>query len=158
MLRALFFSSFLLLLIFLFPVSAQLKPSAVPPAIESLHWLIGHWERISMKEGSTGYEKWQKAGAHELSGKGVTMEDGDTVLVEKIRLVEKDNLIFYVADVPENNRSVYFRLTAIDTNGFTCVNPEHDFPKKIVYVKKGNQLVVTISDDKRAIDYVFVKR
>jgi hypothetical protein len=142
----------------LFHVSAQLKQPAVPPAIDSLHWLIGHWERISMKEGSTGYEQWQKGGANELTGRGVTMEDGDTVLVEKIRLVEKNNLIYYVADVPENNKSVYFRLTSMDANSFTCINPEHDFPKKIVYIKKGNQLVVTISDEKRAIDYLFVKR
>ena len=86
------------------------------------------------------------------------MEDGDTVLIEKIRLLEKNNTIYYVADVPENNRSVYFRLTSMDANGFTCINPDHDFPKKIVYTKKVNQLLVTISDETRSIDYVFVKR
>ena len=111
-----------------------------------------------MKAGSSGYEQWQKTSTGELSGRGVTMEEGDTVLVEKIRLMEKDHTIYYVADVPENNKSVYFRLTALDANGFSCINPEHDFPKKIVYAKKGNHLVVTISDEKRSIDYHFVKR
>ena len=156
--RALFFRCCLGLLLPLFDVSAQVHQPVPPPAIKNLHWLIGHWERISMKDGSSGYEEWQKSGENELSGRGVTLEDGDTILIEKIRLVEKENSIYYVADVPENNRSVYFRLTSIDDCSFTCVNPEHDFPKKIVYLKKGNQLVVTISDETRAIDYVFVKR
>ena len=148
----------MVLLLPLIHVSAQVQQPSHPPAIKNLHWLIGHWERISMKDGSSGYEQWQKSGENELTGRGVTLEDGDTVLVEKIRLVEKDNSIYYVADVPENNRSVYFRLTNIDAVSFTCVNPEHDFPKKIVYLKKGSQLIVTISDESRAIDYVFVKR
>src|SRR5688500_15796924 len=119
--RAIFFRLLIFLLLPLVHVSAQL--TSPPPAMEHLHWLIGHWERISMKAGSSGYEQWQKTSTGELSGRGVTMEEGDTVLVEKIRLMEKDHAIYYVADVPENNKSVYFRLTALDANGFSCINP-----------------------------------
>src|SRR5687768_14499093 len=97
--RALFLQCCLGLLLLLYHGSAKLQQQPLPPAIKNLHWLIGHWERISMKEGSSGYEQWQKSGDNELSGRGVTMEAGDTVLIEKIRLLEKNNAIYYVADV-----------------------------------------------------------
>ena len=58
--------------------------------------------------------------------------------VEKLKLVIKDNNIYYVADVPENKHPVDFKLIEISEMTFTCENPEHDFPKRIRYQEEGN--------------------
>ncbi|WP_315820030.1 hypothetical protein [Paraflavitalea speifideaquila] len=63
-----------------------------------------------------------------------------------------------MADVPQNKEPVYFKLTAITKDGFTCENPNHDFPKKIDYKLDGNKLRATISGDGKAIDYLFERQ
>jgi hypothetical protein len=49
-----------------------------------------------------------------------------------------------VSDVPEDKQPVYFAITEITETGFTCENPQHDFPKKIMYRKEGNQLKANV--------------
>ena len=68
-----------------------------------------------------------------MNGLGLTMKGPDTVSFEKLKLIVKDENVFYIADVPENKGPVYFRVTEIWETSFTCENPEHDFPKKITY-------------------------
>ena len=68
------------------------------------------------------------------------MKGADTSFVEVLKiLIEKDRL-YYVADVPENKRLVYFEISSATKDGFVCENPLHDFPKKIVYQVNGSRL------------------
>jgi hypothetical protein len=86
------------------------------------------------------------------------MRGTDTLFIEKMRIVpgDKDGL-FFVADVIENPKPVYFRVSAIHQNEFICENPEHDFPKRIEYRRKSKQLEVKISGNGKVVDYKFVK-
>ena len=123
-----------------------------------LSWLTGTWNRTNVKPGRKAHERWEMVGKYEMKGFGVSMKEQDTLFVEKIKLVIKDNNIWYVADVPENKEPVYFRLTEISKEGFACENPAHDFPKKISYKLDGNKLVATISGDGKAMDYLFERQ
>ncbi len=123
---------------------------------ENLAWLEGTWNRVGTAE--VGHERWQKVSAEEWKGWGVTFKGIDTSFVEKIRIVKKDNNLFYVADVPENPEPVYFKFTSLEKNGFTCENPAHDFPKKIEYSLTGSDLSVTISGDGKSIPFDFQKQ
>ena len=125
---------------------------------KKLDWLEGTWTRLEMKPGHTGYESWKKISTAEWKGSGVNMKGADTAFVEKLKLVMKDELIFYVADIAENKGPVYFKFTAITGDSFVCENPQHDFPKKIAYQKEGNKLKATISGDGKSFDYFFEKR
>ena len=125
--------------------------------VDQLKWLEGTWTRTNSRAGQSGLELWKKVSSTELSGRGVTLNGSDTVFVEKLRIVVRDGNLFYVADVPENQQPVYFPMTEIKQNSFTCENPEHDFPKKIAYNLQGNKLQATISGDGKAIDYLFVR-
>ena len=93
-----------------------------------------------------------------MQGIGIAMKGRDTVFVEKFRLVIKGNNIFYVADVPGNKQPVDFKLTEISKKGFTCENPEHDFPKRIRYQKEDNTIKATISGNGKSVDYLFDKK
>ena len=123
-----------------------------------LKWLEHTWARTNNKPGRSGTERWIKSSSEELRGIGVAMRGSDTLFVEKLRILIRENDVYYVADVPENQKLVYFKLTEISDKGFVCENPDHDFPKKITYQQEGNQLKATISGDGKSVDYLFEKK
>lgn len=137
---------------------SQPRTSETVTNFKKLEWLVGTWSRTNIKPGKSSHERWQKTNEFELHGIGVTMQGKDTTFVEKITILIKDSNIYYVADVPENEKPVYFKLTEISTTGFTCENPEHDFPKKISYQLNGIDLKAQISGDGKSIDYLFKKQ
>ena len=151
---------FLLILISSLTVSltAQNHSSETETQFKSLQWLQGNWERTNMKAGSSAIEKWHSSGPNELKGLGITMRGSDTVFLEKISVVIKDNNIYYVADVKENKEPVYFKVTSINPNGFVCENPAHDFPKKIEYKLTAPSLKVIISGGDKAQSFSFTRR
>lgn len=124
-----------------------------------LNWLEGMWNRTNItKPGRSGHERWVRIGDSELRGNGVTLQGADTLIWEKITIIIKENDIFYVADVPENQQPVYFKFTEITESGFVCENPDHDFPKKISYQLEGDNLKAQISGNGKAIDYWFERK
>jgi hypothetical protein len=125
---------------------------------EKLSWLEGTWTRTNAKPGRSGVEEWKRVGDNELVGLGIALKGHDTTFVEKIRLVIKDNQIFYAADVPENKSVVYFKITELTANSFVCENPDHDFPKKIAYTREGKKLTAIISGDGKSIPYTFERK
>ena len=138
-------------------VKSQTGNQTTYSTIDQLKWLEGTWTRTNSKAGQSGFEMWKRMSSTELSGRGVTMHGSDTAFVEKLGIIVRDGDLFYVADVPENKQPVYFRLTEIKQNSFTCENPEHDFPKKIAYSLKGNKLHAIISGDGESMEFFFEK-
>ncbi len=122
---------------------------------KKLNWLVGTWSRTNAKPGHTGIERWELASDSELKGFGINLQGKDTTFIEKLRIIVKDNNIVYGADVPENQKPVYFKLTEITESGFICESPDHDFPKKISYQLEGKKLKAKISGDSKAIDFLF---
>src|SRR6478736_4952958 len=122
-----------------------------------LLWLEGQWKRTNSKTGRTATESWKKAGTNELVGIGISLKGRDTVFAEKLKILVKDNSIYYVADVTENKAPVYFKFTELTNDGFVCENPDHDFPKKISYKREGKTVKATTSGDGKSIDFLFVK-
>lgn len=126
--------------------------------IEDLGWLVGSWNRIKNKPGQTANERWIIDAEVGLRGYGVTLKGQDTVFIEKMMIVSGDhNALYFVADLTENPKPVYFKITSTTQNEFTCENPEHDFPKKIHYRRKAKELVVTISGNGKSIEYRFLR-
>lgn len=142
-----------LLLVALILISSALQAQS----ISELSWLTGTWNRTNVKAGRAAHERWIKT-AEGLQGWGVNLNGADTTFVEKLRIVTKDNKLYYVADVPQNKELTYFLMTAVSANSFTCENPQHDFPKKIVYQLDGNTLKATISGNGKSMDYFFERK
>ncbi len=145
------------LVVFLIISHCSFGQSMADKDFDKLSWLEGTWTRTNTKPGKTAHERWWKGNGKEWIGVGVSLKGSDTTFVEKLRIVVKDNAIYYVADVAENKGSVYFKVIEISSDGFACENPQHDFPKRITYKREGNNLKAATSGDGRSIDFLFVK-
>ena len=134
------------------------KSQSTAADFNKLQWLTGEWNRTNAKPGRSGIEKWVMSSSTELQGTGINMRGSDTALIEKIKIIVRDNNIYYAADVPGNKSIVLFKFTRITDNEFVCENPDHDFPKQIAYIRDGTKLKATISGNGKTIDYLFEKK
>ena len=125
--------------------------------LKTLEWLNGKWTRTNAKAGRSGFEIWEKISSTEMRGRDINLKDTDTTFVEQLKILVKENAIYYVADVPENKEPVMFKGTSVTQASVVFENPHHDFPKKIVYEWDGQKLKATISGNGKSIDYWFEK-
>jgi len=150
--------------IFLLPICASSlhlgysQSQKVADDFKKLAWLGGTWVRTNAQPNEIGSERWVKMSGSEWQGFGVTMKGQDTVYIERLKLIIKDDAIYYVADVPENKQPAYFKLTEVSDNRFVVENPEHEFPKKISYQKDGDKFRATLFDDTKSVDYFFQRK
>lgn len=110
-------------------------------------WLLGEWRADTGK--NYIHESWQAEGQHSFIGNGATQskQGGERKGFERLELVSRDGKTFYVATVAGNPAAVAFTLSGNNPDQLVFTNPEHDFPKKIVYQRVGqDQLRVVVSD------------
>lgn len=120
-------------------------------------WLLGEWERLNEEEGKKTYENWEKISDTEYSGIGFTMQNGDTIKQESIRLIKTSDKWDLTVKVPEENESISFKMTYHSENEFTCENNEIDFPNKIRYWKNGRKINASVSNSEMEIQFEFKK-
>lgn len=142
-------------LVCLLAISANAQKAS---GIDAFEWLIGTWENTRVKPGETAHEVWTKSADGYLSGMGVTIQDGDTVFVERLRIIEQHGSFYYVAIVSHNPAPVMFKITETGPASFVSENPDHDFPKKIAYSYDGQVLTATISAGEKKIPFRFRKK
>lgn len=108
------------------------------PDIEKLGWLTGEWVRLSSVDFSS--EKWEKKNDSTFYGVGITIEGKDTVAFETMTIEQKNNKLYYIPVVKDQNsgKAVEFTLTSSSLNEWIFENPKHDFPTKILYKKINN--------------------
>jgi len=145
----------LAILLMAFKSNAQ---ETIKQKFKKLEWLIGTWDRTNTEPGKSGYETWSKVSDVKLSGKGVSLEGKKIVFVENLAFVAIGSELFYTVVVTGEKKPVYFKLTVLSNDSFTCENPKHDFPKKITYRRNGNTAKAVISGNGQSIDYVFVRK
>ena len=124
---------------------------------DSFDWLLGKWKRLNEEEGKETFENWEKIKEMEYSGIGFTMQNGDTVKQEKIRLAKINGKWNLTVKVPEESESVTFTGISHNENEFTCENNEIDFPNKIKYWKTENKLNAMVSGGNMKIAFEFEK-
>lgn len=123
--------------------------------LNDVKWLSGEWKRLNMTAGKSGSESWTIASDSLLLGMGTTIRGADTLFVEKLKIVLRKNLLYYVADIAENDAPVAFKLIAVTPKSFTCENLQHDFPKRIAYSLEDNRLKAVISGNGKSVEYWF---
>lgn len=96
-------------------------------------FLEGTWKI----EGRERYEHWDLLNEHNLKGLSYEQKEGKMVVSEYLDISRKGNDIIYTAFVLHQNEgnAVKFKLAQADTL-YSFENPEHDFPKKVVYQKR----------------------
>lgn len=121
---------------------------------ENTHdFLLGSWERTNDQEGRNTYEIWTK-NEKEYTGFGYTLQAGDTIFKERLRLYKRDST--WTLEVSGVNESpTPFLLTSFTTHSFVAQNPQNEFPKTIHYNYFDDTITATISDEETEIPFIF---
>lgn len=100
-------------------------------------WLEGVWE-MKLTSGATRLEVWKESDNITLIGQSIKISGKDSVFLETIELVHRDNHFWYIPTVPDQNNAlpVPFRLVKEEGMKLTFENPQHDFPQRIIYYLK----------------------
>lgn len=108
-------------------VNAQEKK----PTLNDLAWLSGCWEGGSSSR--LYAEHWMKPAGDMMLGVSRTIVGDKVVKYEYVRILRQDNGdIFYVAN-PSGQKEAWFKLDTYSSREVVFVNPEHDFPQRIIY-------------------------
>jgi len=124
---------------------------------ENFDWLLGNWVRINNDEGKQTFENWEKVNDSEYEGYGWTVQNGDTVFQEKIKLNKLQDSWLLGVISPEETDYTYFKVIQISKESFTCENSEIDFPSKIKYWKDGEEIKALVSGQDMEITFEFKK-
>ena len=108
----------------------QAAEGGAKPAIRQLAWIAGGWVQDSPKARTE--EHWTDVAGNMMLGVGRTIVGGKTVFFEFLRIEERADGIYYVAQ-PKGRPGTDFRLTRLEGQEAVFENPAHDFPKRIVY-------------------------
>lgn len=100
---------------------------------KKLYGLEGVW-KMNLKNGAL-CEEWKRVDKYFLQNKGFMIKGKDTIVNERVELRAKDDGISYTSRVEDQNNKmpISFSMTSAKGNEFVFENPQHDFPKRIVY-------------------------
>lgn len=116
-----------------------------PPKVAALSWLAGSF-RSATAAGVTVEEHWSRPEGGAMIGMGRTLREGRMVSFEYLRIVERADGIFYIAQ-PGGRAPTEFRMTGLSPAEVVFENPRHDHPKIIRYRRAADGFVATVEGD-----------
>lgn len=111
-------------------VAAQTKTT-----LADLAFISGNWEMVGPKQRVE--ERWTPPATNAMLGLSRTLREGRMAEFEYLRIVERADGIFYIAQ-PGGRPATEFKLTKFDGSAAVFENPQHDFPKRIIYRKNAD--------------------
>lgn len=142
---------YILTLLILLTVNVTCAQSGFPDFLQGT-WKMEHKEN---------YEHWDKLNENNFKGFSYKLQNGKMAISEYLDISVINNQFIYTATVLNQNegKGVSFKGKKTDST-FTFENPEHDFPKKIVYKKLSDtEMDVEVSDGKqKAFGYKMYKQ
>ncbi len=113
---------------------SQSPPAGPTRTISELSWLAGDWQTPS--GGRTQIEEhWTQPAGGTMIGMGRTQAGGKTIEFEYLRLEARGGEIYYVAHPKARCPGTDFKLTSLSAQAAIFENPQHDFPKRVIYRK-----------------------
>jgi hypothetical protein len=114
-------------------LSAFVSKDTGKKTFKRIYKIEGTWKMVT-KRGAV-CEEWKKIDKNYLQSKGYMVKGNDTIINERVALTRNGADIFYTSTVEDQNNKqpIAFRLVKAEGNRFVFENPNHDFPKRIVY-------------------------
>lgn len=122
------------------PVAAQ---DGSAPKITDLAWLVGDWRTAAGGRRQVD-EHWTVPAGGVMMGVSRTVSGGKMSEFEFLRIVERADGIFYIAQPNGRAPGTEFKLTKVSAEQATFENPQHDFPKRIMYKKTPDGITASI--------------
>ncbi|HWL40225.1 MAG TPA: DUF6265 family protein [Gemmatimonadaceae bacterium] len=125
--------------------------------IDRVSWLTGCWQATNAER--TVYEQWTAPEARAMLGTSRTVRRDSLVEYELVVVREHGERLAYHAH-PSGQATTTFFATSVGESSVTFENPQHDFPQKIGYERRGaDSLVAWISGPRagttRRIDFPY---
>lgn len=108
-----------------------------------LHWLAGRW--CSDTPGRWSEEWWTDARAGLMLGLHREVDEGRLAGFEFLRIEIDDGAAVYQAQ-PGGKQAVPFPLVEAGPSYAVFANPDHDYPKRLRYQRRGNALKASVDD------------
>ena len=102
--------------------------------IADLAWIAGDWQTDPSGR-AVSEEHWTRPAGGSMIGVSRTLVGDRTVSFEFLRIEVRGESIFYVASPKGRCPATDFKLTRVSGQEAVFENPEHDFPKRIIYRK-----------------------
>ena len=126
-----------------------------PFQVDQLAWLTGCWQIARGDEVID--EQWMAPSAGVMLGMSRTVRAGRVTATEFATLRAVDGRFAYEAN-PSGQAPTAFPATAISADRAVFENPAHDYPKRIVYQRKGDSALIASVDDgtgAKRVEYPF---
>jgi hypothetical protein len=102
-------------------------------------WLAGCWERRTGNLETL--EMWMPPAGALMLGASRTLADGALREYEQLILRAEGGKLIYTAS-PSGQETASFTSTAVTDSSFIVENPQHDFPQRIIYRRRGADSLV----------------
>src|SRR5215218_11044298 len=119
--------------------------STQAPAITDVSWIAGDWQTPSGGRRQIE-EHWTKPAGGSMMGMSRTVAGDKTVEFEYLRIEQRTDGVYYVAHPQARCPGTDFKLTRASATEAVFENPQHDFPKRIIYRKGGDDSLTATTD------------
>ena len=121
-----------------------INASTQTSTLADLAWIAGAWQTEGGRRQTE--EHWTQAAGATMLGMSRTIAGEKTVEFEYLRIEQRAEGIYYVAHPQARCPGTDFKLTRATATEAVFENPQHDFPKRIIY-RKGADDTLTASVD-----------
>src|ERR1044071_5896264 len=128
------------------------------PTLADISWISGHWQ--TEPGGRRQIEEhWTSVAGATMMGMSRTVAGDKTVEFEYLRIEQREDGIYYVAHPKARCPGTDFKLTPASATEAVFENPQHDFPKRIIYRKTDDGLTASIDggEGSKSVSFVFKK-
>ena len=126
------------------------------PTISDVSWIAGDWQTPSGGRRQIE-EHWTTAAGGSMMGVSRTIAGDKTVEFEYLRIEQRADGVYYVAHPKARCPGTDFKLTRASATEAVFENPQHDFPKRIIYRKTEDGLTASIDggEGSKAMSFPF---
>ena len=110
------------------------------PVVKTLSWMSGCWQQ-SGTNGRLIDEQWMTPRGETMLGMARTVRGDSLVEYEQLRLFQRAGKAVYHA-VPSGQPPADFTAAAVSDTMVVFENPQHDYPQRIIYRKRGADSIV----------------
>jgi hypothetical protein len=151
-------NSGLLTIVCLVILTAVANATIQNPALADVSWIAGDWQTAPGGRRQIE-EHWTAAAGGSMMGVSRTIAGDKTVEFEYLRIEQRADGIYYVAHPKARCPGTDFKLTRASATEAVFENPQHDFPKRIIYRKTDDGLTASIDagEGSKGMSFVFKK-
>jgi len=114
-------------------------------SISDLAWIAGDWQMAAGGR-SQSEEHWTAPAGSTMIGMSRTLAGDKTVEFEYLRIEQRSDGIYYVAHPKARCPGTDFKLTQLSASEAIFENPQHDFPKRVIYRRTSDDTLTASID------------